>query len=73
MKLMKHILSLRVIRGKYSKWIVILQEYELEFVNAKAKKSLPFTELVSELRGFKEEMIEEEYKEDDNLFHIPTT
>ena len=46
---MKHILSYQVSGGKYSKWIVIFQEFDLEFINAKAKKSLAFLELVSEL------------------------
>ena len=39
---MKHILSHWIIEGKYSKWILIFQEFDLEFVNAKAKKSLTF-------------------------------
>ena len=39
---MKHILSHRIIGGNYSKWIVVLQEFDIEFINAKAKKSLTF-------------------------------
>ena len=34
------ILTRRMIGGKYNKWIVILQEFDLEFVSAKSKKSL---------------------------------
>ena len=70
---MRHILSHRIIGGKYSKWIVILQEFNLEFVNAKTNKSLTFAELVSELLGNKEETIKEEFWEDEHLFLIATT
>ncbi len=43
------VLSRRVIGGKYNRWIVILQEFYLEFLSAKSKKSLVFTELIYEL------------------------
>ena len=39
-------LTRRMIRGKYNKWIVILQEFDLEFVLEKLKKSLIFVELI---------------------------
>ena len=42
-------------------------------VNAKAKKSLTFTKLVSGLPGNKEEIIEDECWEDKHLFLIITT
>ena len=45
----QYILTRQLLGGKYSKWIVILQEFELEFISAKAKKSLVFAELISEL------------------------
>ena len=69
---MRHILSRRIIGSKYSKWIVILQEFDLEFVNAKAKKSLTFVELVSELPDIKEETIEKESWVYEHLFLIST-
>ena len=37
-----------MIGGKYNKWIVILQEFDLEFVSAKSKKSFVFAELISD-------------------------
>jgi hypothetical protein len=43
---MQHILTHRLLGGKYSKWIVILQEFDLEFERAKSKKSLVFVELI---------------------------
>ena len=35
--------------GKYSKWIIILQESDLEFTVAKSKKSLIFSEFICAL------------------------
>jgi hypothetical protein len=43
---MQHILTSQLLGGKYSKWIVILQEFDLEFERAKSKKSLVFVELI---------------------------
>jgi hypothetical protein len=37
---MQHIITRQFLGGKYSKWIVILQEFDLEFEHAKSKKSL---------------------------------
>jgi hypothetical protein len=42
-------LTRRVIGRKISRWIVIFQEFDLDFVSAKSKKSLVFAELISEL------------------------
>jgi hypothetical protein len=44
-----YMLTRQVIGGKISRWIVILQEFDLDFVLAKSKKSLVFAELISEL------------------------
>lgn len=52
------VLSRRVIGGKYNRWIVILQEFNLEFFSAKSKKSLVFVELISEF-PCEEEMVYE--------------
>jgi hypothetical protein len=38
-----------VIGKKISRWIVILEEFDLDFILAKSKKSLVFAELISEL------------------------
>ena len=46
---MYHILTRKVLRGKYSRWIVILQEFDLEFSKATSKKFLVFTELMCDL------------------------
>jgi hypothetical protein len=46
---MQHILTCQLLGGKCSKWIVILQEFDLEFECAKSKKSLVFAELICDL------------------------
>ena len=56
----------------YSKWIVILQEFDLKFVNTKSNKSLTFVELVSDLPDNKEETIEEDLCSYKHLFTIAT-
>jgi hypothetical protein len=45
----QYVLTRWVIGGKISRWIVILQEFDLDFVSTKSKKSLVFVELISEL------------------------
>jgi hypothetical protein len=49
---MYHILTRQVIAGKYSKWIVILQELDIEFTKSKAK----MLSLQETLLGCKSEM-----------------
>jgi hypothetical protein len=46
---MQHILTRQLLGGKYSKWIIILQEFDLEFERAKFKKSLVFSEFICDL------------------------
>jgi hypothetical protein len=46
---MYHILTHQVLGGKYFKWIIILQEFDLEFSKSKAKKLLVFAELIFDL------------------------
>lgn len=43
---MTYILTHQLLGGKYSKWIVILREFDLVFTTAKSKKSLVFAELI---------------------------
>jgi len=42
---MTYILTRQLLGGKYSKWIVILQEFDLVFTTTKSKKSLVFAKL----------------------------
>ena len=63
------VLSRRVIGGKYNIWIVILQEFNLEFMSAKSKKSVVFAKLISEL-PYGEEIVYDESFPDEHLFLI---
>ena len=46
---MYYVLTRQVLGGKYSLWIVILQEFDLEFSKATSKKSLVFAELMCDI------------------------
>ena len=61
-----------MIAGKYNKWIVILQEFDLEFVLAKSKKSLIFAELISDFSSEDEELVCEDTFVDKHIFLIST-
>jgi hypothetical protein len=45
----QYVLTRLVIGGKISQWIVILQEFDLDFVSVNSKKYLVLFELISEL------------------------
>jgi hypothetical protein len=66
----QYILSCCMIGGKFSKWIVILQEFDLEFRSTKAKKSLVFTELLLDFPQNSEDASYNESMVDDHLFLI---
>ena len=44
---MQYLLSHQKINGKFSQWIVTLQEYDLKFSTPKSKKSLILIELIT--------------------------
>ena len=66
------ILTRRMIGGKYNKWIMILQEFDLEFVSAKSKKSLIFVELIPNFPSLEEEEVYEDTFVDEHIFLIST-
>jgi hypothetical protein len=43
---MQYFLNHQRINGKFARWIIILQEYDLEFSTPKSKKALILTELI---------------------------
>ena len=49
LRLMYYIMTRQVLGGKYSHWIVILQDIDLEFAKSTSKKLLVFAELISDL------------------------
>jgi hypothetical protein len=46
---MQYLLSRRQVNDKFTRWIVILQEYDLKFSTPKSKKALVLTELITTL------------------------
>jgi hypothetical protein len=70
---MYHVLTCHVLGGKYLKWIVILQEFDLEFTKAKAKKSMVFTELIYALPSADENIEPRAPLPDESLFLINTS
>jgi hypothetical protein len=68
--LMYHILTRQVLGGKYSKWIIILQEFDLEFAKSKAKKSLVFAELICDIPHTDEDTEHNDSLTDESLFLI---
>jgi hypothetical protein len=69
---MQHILTRQLLGGKYSKWIVILQEFDLEFDRAKSKKSLVFAELICDFPHSSTENVAVDSLPDESLFLIST-
>ena len=61
-----------MIGGKYNKWIVILQEFDLKFVSVKSKKSLIFAKLISDFPSEEEEEACEDTFVDEHIFLIST-
>ena len=60
-----------MIGGKYDKWFVILQEFDLKFFSAKSKKSLNFAELISDFPSLEEKIYEDTFV-DEHIFLIST-
>lgn len=69
---MTYILSRQLLGGKYSKWIVILQEFDLEFTTAKSTKSLVFADLICSLPTNSAPSHSEDHIPDETLFLIST-
>jgi len=70
---MYHILTCQVLGGKYSKWIVILQEFDLEFAKSKAKNSFVFAELICDLPHVDDDTEPNDSLLDESLFLISTS
>jgi len=69
---MIYILTKQLLGGKYSKWIVILQEFNLEFEKSKSKKSLVFVELMCDFPCADTKIVTEEPIAYESLFLIST-
>ena len=69
----QYVLSWQIVRCKFNKWIVILQEFDLAFQSAKSKKSLVFAELIVEFPVEEDVAIEEDSFPDEHIFFISTS
>jgi hypothetical protein len=69
---MQHILTHQLLGGKYSKWIVILQDFDLEFDHAMSKKSLVFIELICDFPHTATEKVAVDSLLNESLFLIST-
>jgi hypothetical protein len=69
----QYMLTRRVIGGKISRWMVILQEFDLDFVSAKSKKTLVFAELISELPVESGDVVPEESPIRGDMFLIESS
>lgn len=58
--------------GNYSKWIVILQEFGLEFIKPKSRKSLVFSKLLCDFPHTKTENVAKDSLPNKSLFLIST-
>jgi len=65
---MQNILTRQVLGGKYSKWIVILQDFDLEFEKSNSKKSFVFVDIICDLPSYESESLTEELSLDESLF-----
>ena len=66
----QYVLTRRIIEGKYNKWIVILQEFDLDFSSAKSKKLLVFAELMSNFPRLDEDVIHVDSFVDEYIFLV---
>jgi hypothetical protein len=69
---MQHILTRQLLGGKYFKWIVILQEFDLEFDHAKSKKSLVFADLICDFAHSATENVAVDSLPNESIFLIST-
>ena len=69
---MMYILTKELLGGKYSKWIVILQEFDLEFDKSKSNKSLIFAKIMCDFPRTDTKTVAEQPIADESLFLIST-
>jgi hypothetical protein len=71
--LFQYIPTRRIIGGKHNKWIVILQEFDLDFDSTKSKKSLVFAELISDFPRLDEDVIHVDSFVDEHIFLVSSS
>jgi hypothetical protein len=69
----QYILTRHIIGGKYKKWIVILQEFDLDFSSAKSNKLLVFSKLIFDFPHLDEAIIHVDYFTDEQIFLVSSS
>jgi len=67
---MNYIMSHQFLGGKYSKWIVIFEEFDLDFIKSKSKKSLDFVELICDFLSLNSKSTTDDIIPNETLFMI---
>jgi hypothetical protein len=66
----QYILTRCIIGGKYNKWMVIFQEFDLDFASVKSNKSLVFAKLMSKFPKLDENIFHDDSFMDEHIFLI---
>ena len=69
---MRYLLSRRLLQGRVTKWVVVLQEFDLEFVSPKSTKALVLAMLMTDLPPLTTSLPPKDDLPDDFLFIIST-
>ena len=69
---MRYLLSHFLLQGRATKWVVILQEFDLEFVSPKSTKALALATLMTDLPQLTASSPPKDDLPDDFLFVIST-
>jgi hypothetical protein len=69
----QYVLTRHIIGGKYNKWIVILQEFDIDFSLTKSKKSLVFAELISDFPRLDKDVIHVDSFADEHIFLVSSS
>ena len=69
----QYVLSRVILGGKFNKWIVILQEFDLDFQSTKSKKSLVFAKLIAEFPTEEDVVVDDDSFADEHIFLIATS
>jgi hypothetical protein len=69
----QYVLTRCIIGGKYNKWIIILQEFDLNFASVKSKKSLVFAKLISDFPRLDKNVIHVDSFLDEQIFLVSSS
>ena len=69
----QYVLTRCIIGGKYNKWIVIIEEFDLDFASGKSKKSLVFAELIFDFPRLDENVIHVDSFVDEHIFLVSSS